>query len=908
MQMAPNQAELANIIMENGAAISDAGLYLIDNVASISATDSIQTTGESLKLFGKSLFLASEIMKYLQTGGNTDVIDKLATLGQSLQTAASELYEVGYDGYLNGGNINIARYQKALQNVNILYDSYRALKKGAAQNANVEARIISSKAEKNSNNTYQVIYFDGTESIDPFGTIDADSGYFWDFGDETFGTGAYVSHRYTEPGKYIVKLMVNGPSGFDLTTTDIKIDAVYPVSIISTNKESPIGPNPAELTVYAEEPVQFSATGSFDPAGKTDELTFSWDFGDGGKNSATGNETITYSFSNPGEYEVALEARLEKLSDVAFKKIKVLPLPPEARFKMRKNDSKYWDDYEKDYYSDHLGESLTIDFDGTASIGAPLNDAKTEFSQLIEYFWSFGDGETETQKVASVKSGQTISHTYKKSGIYTVSLKVKDINGQEKTHTKTIYISDTFEPVAEFDISPEKGYTTHTTISLDASGSRSLEGNIQQYVWVIFNSDKEQVGSYNQEIVNYTPDKPGTYEIALHVINSQGVESPTIKQSIVVASAPPVASFTMDFKSGSVNEILLDASLSTDPDTNDYLTYSWDFNSDGDFEINRIAQAQITRIFDTIGQNKVTLMVSDSSGQTDTTTQVIFIESTLMARINTLNSVAVGHAPLEVTFQAQGFYNLLEGFDYSTIKKIVWDFDDGSSIVTDTNLINGKSIQKHQFETPGRYQIHAAIHDAKGNVTDAYYSTHVGDGVNPIPAITVDPPSLSGTTKTEFSFDGGLSVNSEGAVNDLNYSWNFGDLSPIVTSQTATHSYSETGRFVVTLTLTDYKSEKISKQSITIEISDAPGVANFIVTPQNVNANSILRFDGSSSFDPDNTIVEYRWDFGDGNITRSSAPTVNHIYSSKGSYTAKLTIQTDNGVQTASKHVIITVK
>ena len=52
-------------------------------------------------------------------------------------------------------------------------------------------------------------------------------------------------------------------------------------------------------------------------------------------------------------------------------------------------------------------------------------------------------------------------------------------------------------------------------------------------------------------------------------------------------------------------------------------------------------------------------------------------------------------------------------------------------------------------------------------------------------------------------------------------------------------------------------------------------------------------FDGSDSTDSDGSILEYRWDFGDGN--EASGPSVTHTYPADGIYQATLTVTDDNG-------------
>jgi len=56
----------------------------------------------------------------------------------------------------------------------------------------------------------EIIYFNASNSYDPDGFAVS---YFWDFGDETTGTGITATHTYTEPGTYIITLTVKDEAG-----------------------------------------------------------------------------------------------------------------------------------------------------------------------------------------------------------------------------------------------------------------------------------------------------------------------------------------------------------------------------------------------------------------------------------------------------------------------------------------------------------------------------------------------------------------------------------------------------------------------------------------------------------------------------------------------------------------------
>ena len=57
-----------------------------------------------------------------------------------------------------------------------------------------------------------------------------------------------------------------------------------------------------------------------------------------------------------------------------------------------------------------------------------------------------------------------------------------------------------------------------------------------------------------------------------------------------------------------------------------------------------------------------------------------------------------------------------------------------------------------------------------------------------------------------------------------------------------------------------------------------------------------VTFDGLDSFDPDDPSLNYDWDFGDGS-PHSSAPSVQHTYTSQGLYTVTLTVSDGHGLE-----------
>ena len=75
-----------------------------------------------------------------------------------------------------------------------------------------------------------------------------------------------------------------------------------------------------------------------------------------------------------------------------------------------------------------------------------------------------------------------------------------------------------------------------------------------------------------------------------------------------------------------------------------------------------------------------------------------------------------------------------------------------------------------------------------------------------------------------------------------------------------------------------------------------PPVVNFTFSPETLYACGTVTFDASASFNPYGSIIDYAWDFGDGNITTIASPTINHSYAIPGTYNVALTVTDEFGL------------
>jgi PKD repeat protein len=123
--------------------------------------------------------------------------------------------------------------------------------------------------------------------------------------------------------------------------------------------------------------------------------------------------------------------------------------------------------------------------------------------------------------------------------------------------------------------------------------------------------------------------------------------------------------------------------------------------------------------------------------------------------------------------------------------------------------------------------------------------------------------------------------NSSSGAPPLFYQWDFGDASPITSTENPTHTYTAVGTYTVTLTTNNDFSSDTAVQTIYFGLEPAAG---FVHNGPVAVGQSAVFTNQSSGSDP----LTYSWDFGD-DSGGSTAVNPTHIYDDPGSYTVTLT-------------------
>jgi PKD repeat protein len=368
---------------------------------------------------------------------------------------------------------------------------------------------------------------------------------------------------------------------------------------------------------------------------------------------------------------------------------------------------------------------------------------------------------------------------------------------------------------------------------------------------------------------------PGTtYNYRVVAQNSAGTTYGYNYSFTTLASSPttPTAAFTRTPAPATPgSSVSYNATGSTDSGAT-ITDYTWNWG-DGSPIDDVGSNASTSHTYTSPGVYNATLIVTNGDGQSDSITHTITVDD---PTASFTVSPTVPAPNQSVNFNGSGSTD-----PESTITGYSWTFGDGGTSTSENPT--------HTYSTRGTYTVSLTVTNSLGQTNTDTQSVTVD---NP-PTAAFTPSPTPTTPNTTVSFDGSASTpGAGGTITD--YSWNFGDgtTQDTGTTDTASHTYSASGEYTVTLTVTDNLGVT-STASHTVTI-DQP-IPTFTTSPSVPAPNQSVSFNASGSTDPESTITDYSWNFGDGSPVddAGSSPTTSHTYTSRGTYNVTLTV-TDN--------------
>jgi PKD repeat protein len=712
------------------------------------------------------------------------------------------------------------------------------------------APTASAQADVSTGRVPFLVTFSSTGSVDPDGTIVS---YSWNFGDGSpVSNAANPLHTYTTVGAKTAVLTVTDDDGATSTSS---------VVITPTTNQAPTAvANASTVRGFIPLTVNFSSAGTIDPdcalGGGCPGISYLWDFGDGAT-STEANPSHEYTTANPipSKYTVTLTVT-DNEGGVGTATVLVnardTNLAPIAVAAGTPTSGK---------------EPLTVAFSSAGSA-----DQESDGS-ITAYSWDFGDG-------SALSSASNPSHTYQAAGNYTATLTVTDNDGATATTTVATTVNPNQLPTAVAGSDVNSGQAP-LAVQFSSAGSGDPDGTYS-FLWNFGAGE----GSSTSANPTHTYNSGGTFTATLTVTDDNGATATsTVILTVGDPNVAPTANFTAAPTSGKTPLVVsFDGTGSTDVDGT-ISTYAWTFGDGG-----TSSSETPTHTYTTAGTFSAKLTVTDNQGATGTKTVTI----TTVDNVAPVAAAAVTPGSGKTTFTTFSFSSSGSTDPDGSIVSYSWDFGDSTPL-------DGTPNPTHAYGAAGNYTATLTVTDDNGATNSKTVAVSVVDNIAPTAAAQVTPSSGK-TSITTFTFG---SVGSTDPDGSFTRSWNFGDGSPGSTAASPTHVFNVAGNFTVTLTVTDDNGATATATvPVTVLNNVAPTVAPTVnLTTGTTTTNFNFQ---SNAADSDGTVTAYLWNFGDGTFATTANPS-NKKFSAPGTYNVTVRATDNNGAQTTSAPIVITV-
>ncbi|MCW3463367.1 PKD domain-containing protein [Chitinophaga nivalis] len=721
--------------------------------------------------------------------------------------------------------------------------------------------------------------------------------YEWDFGDGSTATDAAPTHIFTKEGTFTVTLRIRTASGCVATATTLIQTGTLPVVDFTATP----------LISCAKDPIQF--TNLSKPRGTSWLWIFPQD------NSTSTEENPNHHFGEIGNHDVTLivtnngcQAQLTKLKYIRI-------LPPIAHFNTAPDcvdpyhrkftdgsnfgpdptlpKSWKWEFGEDGATSTAQHPDFTYKTTGPKVVKLTIDNGfctstYTETIQIIDekpvitadkanicinekinitlgplkpenirtYTWDWGDNFQETLPGNNFNPADGRSHQYSKSGTYTITLTITDMNGCIRTAPSVQVTVNGAVPDFDFTGKRCKDETfTFTDKSTVNSGNQ-----ITQWSWDF--GDGSPALQYNTPpaVIQHNYTNVNDYTVKLTVTDKFGCTLPIQK---VIRFDRVKADFMIPVNIACLNKPF----VFSDQSTGTIADYAWDFG-----DLTTGTGKMPSKTYTSSGTYSITLKVTTSGGCTDAITKTNVIRVPDPKAKFTIPDNLDPCPPVKVAFTNQST-------DY---ERSVWDFgDNGTSSQNDPD--------EHIYVRSKTYQVTLTVYAEGGCSSSAT-----------LPVTIKGPDGSMKSTPTQGCVPLAVTISAE-AVKTAQYMWDFDD-GVVVTTTTPTapaHTYTKSGIYYPRVSLIDDQGCSVPAMNKDKIIVDQ-AIADFTIDNSQACGGGIIRFTNrSKTLTKDSLALDFTnsWDFGvpgDAN-NHATTPNATFDYTRPGTYRVQLAVTSAYG-------------
>ncbi|MBC7904103.1 MAG: PKD domain-containing protein, partial [Gemmatimonadaceae bacterium] len=632
------------------------------------------------------------------------------------------------------------------------------------------------------------VNFTNQSKTDPaYGAIS----YTWSFGDPGNSTSAGPSPTFVFPayGSYNVKLsVVNGACTHEVTKT---------VKLVNETADFSV----SKAAVCRNENVSFTAINS-DPA---NIVSYDWTINGSGPISAP--RTFNTGFPTTGFYNIGLT--ITDINGCTSNRVinnAVQVTGPTARFG-------------------------TANDGGCRNTVVTFNDSSISVGTIIEWKFDFGDGKTQTF------TAPPFTHVYADTGIYTVTLTVKDNIGCSDTYVSTVGAIIT-KPKTAFGAE----FTTYCPGTPLQFRDSSL-GKGLTWAWDFGDGGTSTL----QDPLHSYAKIDSVYNVKLVITDSLGCSDTLTRQRYISIKAPKPGLNVTD-----TTTICPPLETKFFFNGKDYESFVWDF---GDGGLSSLKNP--THFYNTYGTYTATLYVTGYGGCIDSAQTVVNVH-------NPYAETVISYTPVT------SCNSLLVDFNLTTPSSTRMTFYFGDGKIDSSQ----QKVFQHFYPTPSFYSPFLLLTDSQN------CAVGIG-GPTTIRVLGAEP--IFGMDRKKFCDSGDVFFTNYTIANDPITSsvWDFGD-GNTATTKDAVHKYTQPGLYIPSLTVTtEAGCTKVLTDTVRVLATPNP----IITAPAATCTNSIINFQGNVVIPPD-TAISWKWDFGNGVGSNLQNPT--YTYPAPGNYTVRL--------------------
>ena len=573
--------------------------------------------------------------------------------------------------------------------------------------------------------------------------------------------------------------------------------------------------------------------------------SYNWNFNDagsGGLNSSS-QANPCHLFSSLSPYNVTLILTSDKgCNDTVTSSVIVSPVPV-------------------------TNFSSTIECPGNTTCFSDLSSIAS--GNITNWEWNFSDSSSGS---SDSSNSQNPCHTFMNRSSPNVSLIVTSDSGCNNT----VVLPMTFNPVPVVDFNATTACFGNQTCFTNLSSLSS--GTISTIQWDFGDSITVGLNYSSLQSPCHSFSSANAFTVSLDIMSDMGCQSNVIKP--VSVSPLPVANFSAS-KTCLGNQTCF-TDLSGIP-SGSISSYNWNFNDAGSGGLNSSSQANPCHLFSSLSPYNVTLILTSDKGCNDTVTS-----SVIVSPVPVTNFSSTIECPGNTTC-----FSDLSSIASGNITNWEWNFSDSSSGSSDSSNTQNPC---HTFLNTSSPNVSLIV------TSDSGCQNQFRSMVSFNPFAVPDFSSTTTCLGSQTCFND-LSTISSGTI--ASHQWNFGELNSgsadTSTVQSPCHIFSTASVYNVSLSLTtDLGCESFISQAVSV--SPLP-VADFISEATCLTKYS--SFFDRSSFQNNDTIITWEWNFGDASPNDYRQSPV-HTFNSLNTFNVSLITTTIMGCKdTINKQITV---